>query len=189
MSRISRFVVLVAAAASLVGVMSSTAGAVTWTNDGATAFTATGGQGTLTSTGVTIAFASWDLTGTAPASSTGSTYLITGTRRATGCVAAGSPCAIHCGFTMTATAIHSSFVTGSWDLTCEVYVSGTKLCHIEGASPAIYANETATLSAFTSFSYRLTGAFCPAGSDDLTHLSQLTSFKVTSPSPPTITRA
>ena len=47
MSRISRLAVLVTALASLFAVLSSTAGAATFTNSGSTAFTATGGAGTL----------------------------------------------------------------------------------------------------------------------------------------------
>ena len=51
MSKISRLVVLAIALASLFAVLSSTAGAVTFTNDGGTAFHATGSPGTLSATG------------------------------------------------------------------------------------------------------------------------------------------
>lgn len=188
MSRISRLVVLVAALASLAGVMSATAGAVTWTNDGSTSFTATGGLGTLTSTGVALVVGSWDLSGTAPASATAFTYLVSGTMRLTGCLYAGTVCDADCGLTLTATTVVQSTVSGIVDETCGLYISGTKLCHIQGSTAATYTNEIGTLTVPTSNSLRITGANCPAGSNDLAHQTRL-DFRVASASPPTITRA
>jgi hypothetical protein len=188
MSRISRFVVLGTALASLCGVMSATAGAVTWTNDGATAFTATGGVGTLSSTGVNIACGGADASGTAPASSTAATYLVSGTIGFTSCTAAGSPATIDCAYTLTATAVTQPTVSGTADVTCGLYISGTKLCHIEGAVPGTYTNETGVLTVATSSTgLRLTGGSCPVGSNDLGHLTALT-FTIPG-SKPTITRA
>jgi opacity protein-like surface antigen len=189
MSRISRLVVIVTALASLFAVMSATAGAVTWTNDGATAFTATGGQGTLTSGTVTTVCTGSDASGTAPASVSGTTYSVSGTILFTGCTAAGNPSTIECGYTLTATTLAGANATGNADFTCGVYFSGTKLCHIEGQSHAFYTNPTAgvgRLTVTTTSGLAVTGASCPvAGSAHLTPLN----FATTSANPPTITRA
>lgn len=190
MSRISRLVVLVTALTSLFGVSTSTAGAVTWTNDGVTAFTATGGVGTLTATGVTFfACVGADASGSAPASATTATYSISGTISYTGCFVAGTVSTIDCGYTLTATTVAQPLVSGSLDLTCGVYFSGTKLCHIGGNVPATYTNEVGTLHVSTApNTLRVTGANCVSGSNDLAHLTAL-DFQISSAGRPTVTRA
>lgn len=187
MSRISRLVVLATALASLCGTLSSTAGAVTWTNDGATSFTATGNPGTWSSTGVSTSCLGADVSGTAPASSTATTYLVSGTVILTSCVFAGSPSSIHCNYTWTATTVVQPIVTGNVDWTCGIYISNTKLCHLHGVDHVVYTNEAATWT-FTTSIWRTTGANCPYGSNDSLHVPHM-HFRITSANPPTITRA
>lgn len=187
MSRISRLVVLVTALASLFAAMASTAGAVTWTNHGSTSFTATGGGGVLTShSGVNINCSGSDASGDAPLSGTSATYTVSGTILFTNCLAAGSPATIECGYSLTATTFTAPVSTGNVDVTCGLYISGAKLCHIEGQTHGTYTNETATLTVTTTTGLAITGANCPAASPS-SHLTQL-DFKVSSATPPTITR-
>src|ERR1700712_4869417 len=63
MSKIMRIAVLAMSLVSLFAVMSSAAGAVTWTNTGQTPFTATAGSGTLSSTGVILDCGGGDASG------------------------------------------------------------------------------------------------------------------------------
>ena len=63
MSKIMRIAVLAMSLVSLFAVMSSAAGAVTWTNTGQTSFTATTGAGTLGSTGTSLNCATASATG------------------------------------------------------------------------------------------------------------------------------
>jgi hypothetical protein len=188
MSRISRLVVFVTALASLFGVMSSTAGAVTWTNHGGTHFTATGGQGTLTSTGVIIQCTGADATGFAPMHGAVDPFVVSGSITFTGCLAAGSPATIDCSYALTARAVVQPIVTGDADFTCGVSISGTKLCHIEGSAHAQYTNEIGTLQTTTSTSLRVTGASCPVGSNDIGHLTPLDFHIPVVADRPTITR-
>lgn len=190
MSRISRLVVLVTALASLLGLVASTAGAVTWRNDASTSFTATGGQGTLTSAGVGIICSNGDASGNAPADFTGNTYSVPGTILFTGCTIAGSAASIECGYTLTATTLVGSIVTGNADFTCGLYTGVTKLCHIAGVAHAQYTNPhpapPGTLVVTATSGLTVSGASCPAaGSGTLTQLD----FRTTSATPPTITRA
>lgn len=194
MSRISRFVVLVTALVSLFAVFSSTAGAVTWTNDGSTNFTATGGIGTLSVTGtggsvIINCSAAGTATGDAPRHSAANTYTAAGTIIFGTCFAAGSPATIDCGYTLTATTLVGTIVTGNADFTCGLYISGTKLCHIEGTAHAQYVNPhpgpNGTFAVTASDKVTSTGASCPAVGEG--HLTPL-SFQTTSASPPTITR-
>jgi hypothetical protein len=188
MSRISRFAVLVTALASLCGVLASAAGAVTWTNDGSVNFTATGGATTLSVTSSAFACTGSDGAGTAPASATTATYLISGTMTYTGCGFAGQIFTVDCGFAFTATTVVQPIVTGDLDMTCGFYMSNTKLCHLEGGAHAQYTNETGTLTVTTSTSMRFTGVSCPFGPNDLVHRTVL-DFRVSSATPPTVTRA
>lgn len=188
MSRISRLVVIVTALTSLYAALSPTAGAVTWTNDGSTVFTATGGQGTLTSGGNPISCTGGDASGSAPASSTSTTYSISGTILFTGCTTAGIPSTIECNYVLTATTLVSSIVTGNVDSTCALYVSSTKLCHIFVFAHGQYRNHPVpgTLVMTTTDLAGVTGVNCPVAGGG--HRTQL-DFQTTSAAPPTITRA
>jgi hypothetical protein len=171
MSKMMRLIVLLT---SLVAATSPTAGAVTWHNAGDTAFTATGGSFTYSVTGVQFRCSSSDVTGSAPASSTALTYVMTGTLTTTGCTSSGVPNALHCNYAFTTTTAPVNHVSsGTFDLTCGIFdASGTKICHIEGQTPVTYRNpETGLAAQFvltTSTSLRTTnGAIgCPLGSGE-----------------------
>jgi hypothetical protein len=190
MSKIARFAVLVASLMSLFAVMSSTAGAVTWHNSGSTAFTATAGAGTLSSTGASLGCVSATGTGTAPTLTVGNVYSVSGTATFNTCTLSGIATGVDCGYTLTGSSQTSGVTSGSVDVTCGVYQFGTKLCHIAGSTAGTYTNSTSTLTIAASSTLTTTNGptgTCPLGNGDkgsLTHLS----FKVTSASPPVITR-
>ena len=177
MSKIMRVVVMVTALMSLFGVMSATAGAVTWHNTGNTAFTATGGAGTLSSTGVSLVCTSSDATGTAPASVVGATYTSTGTATFTGCRLAGLAAAVSCNYSLTGTAFSAGVTSGTVDATCSVSQAGVAVCHIAGTTPGSYTNPgTAgrlTLSASSSLrTFNPASGTCPLGNGDTASLTQ-----------------
>jgi hypothetical protein len=142
MSRITRFAVLVTALASLSGVVSATAGAVTWHNTGNSAFTATGGPGTL-SVGANnlVCFAS-SARATAPSGSLLTSYSMGGTITFSPCTLAGQSTYVHCDFTFTASAFASGVTTGVADADCVAHLTANDfaLCDIVGTTPAAYAN-------------------------------------------------
>jgi hypothetical protein len=146
MSKFSRIVVLVTALASLFAVMSSTAGATTFTNTGGTSFHATGGAGTLTATrhpGVgsnfTCLASTW--TGTLPA---GVFTSVTGTATYTPCsLGGGNPAHVACTYTLTPTVwtnATQAITNGLAAVTCTMSIGGIPLCHIEGSTPGHYFN-------------------------------------------------
>src|SRR3982751_1380735 len=102
MSRIARFAVLVAALMSLLGVMSSTVGAVTWSNDGDTAFTANGGAGTLTSTSQPWVCSGSDVRGVTTHGVGVNAPIFHATIGFTGCSLSGQTTGFECGVTLTA---------------------------------------------------------------------------------------
>jgi hypothetical protein len=193
MSKIMRMCVLVASLMSLFAVMSSTAGAVTWSNDGGTAFTATSGPGTLSGGGSSLACASGDATGTAATGPfVGATWTAaSGTVRFTTCNIGGIPHNVHCRYTLTATGQSVPSVTnGNVDVTCDVNLVANKICHIEGSVPGHYVNPPSPRVIITHAASGLTptdvsGDSCPL-SPPVT-LTTLT-FNLTSGSPPIITR-
>lgn len=146
MSRFSRVVVLITALTSLVAVLSSSAGAVTWTNTGGTGFHATGTPGTL-SIGVnklTCSGSTW--TGTAPMSSTTST-IATGTAVFSPCSLAGQNTFVHCAYTLTGSLFTSGVTFGATDVTCDARLTAApanSLCHIGGSTPSTYTNPAGT---------------------------------------------
>jgi len=143
MSRIARFAVLVTALASLMGVVSATAGAVTWHNTGNTAFTAAGGPGTLSVGANNLACTASSATGTAPSGSVvGATYSVPGTITFSPCTLAGQNTYVHCGFTLTGTAFAAGVTTGTADVNCvaRLTASNTALCNITGTTPGAYTN-------------------------------------------------
>jgi hypothetical protein len=150
MSRFARFAVLVAALTSLFAIMSSSAGAVTWTNEGATAVHATGlggalhvGVNTLSCTGATA-------TGTAPMHGLNA-YSVTGHVVFTPCSLVGQNTFVSCNYTLTAqthTGGTLGGVTGGIaDVTCDARLESGSigLCHISGSTTGSYINpSTAT---------------------------------------------
>jgi hypothetical protein len=200
MSRIARFAMMVAALTSLFAMMSSTAGAVTWHNTGDQHFSATGGAGTLSSTAVTLGCTGSDATGTVPASPfVGQTLAVSGTILFTGCTISGSATSVECGYTLTGTTQPTANITtGTADVTCGVYLTGTKICHIEGNVHGHYINASGTtpgvLTVTPSSNLTLTNGAagtCPLGNGDkgsLTHLSFNVEPDAAAPFGPILTR-
>ncbi|WP_445148328.1 hypothetical protein [Baekduia sp. Peel2402] len=143
MSRIARFAVLVTALASLMGVVSATAGAVTWHNTGNTAFTATGGPGTLSVGANNLACTGSSATGTAAGGSVvGATYNVPGTITFSPCTLAGQSTYVHCGFTLTGASFSGGVTSGVADVNCvaRLVAGNTALCNITGTTPGSYSN-------------------------------------------------
>jgi hypothetical protein len=193
MSKIMRLCVLGVSLMSLFGVMSSAAGAVTWSNDGGHAFTATAGPHTLSGNGLSLSCSGGTATGTmSPSPFVGAIWdAATGAVAFSGCTVAGVATTIDCSFTLTATGQSTPAVTnGLLDLTCNYSQSGTKICHIEGSTAVHYINHPdPRLTVTTSNTLKTTNAVgnCPLGNGGTTHLSEF-AFTMTSANPPTITR-
>jgi hypothetical protein len=185
MGRFLRIAVPLVALLSMLAAFSSSAGAVTWHNTGDSHFLATGGAGTLASTGATLGCVGSDGTGTAPsASSVGATLIVSGTFAFTGCTLSGQSIGFECGYTFTGTswvAGTPAVTSGNFDLTCGWYLSGTKVCHIEGSIPAHYTNPNGATSGklvtTTSTNVFVTNgpvSSCLLGNGDAVHLTALT---------------
>jgi hypothetical protein len=201
MSRIAHIAVFIAALTSLFAVMSSTAGAVTWTNEGATALHATAGHGVLHVVNNALTCQGGTASGTAPAHSAASTYTVTGTATFNPCTIAGQSTFIHCNYSLTGTAFAGATLggvtAGNLDVTCEARLSaGTqlKLCHIWGSTPISYTNPTVaggtgrlTLTQSSTLNVSNGGATsCPLGTGNAT-LTE-TGFTTTVGSTPILTR-
>jgi hypothetical protein len=180
MSRIARFAVLVTALASLLGIMSSAASAVTWHNTGSTSFTATGGPGTLSRGSVSLACTGSSATGTAPGGSTVATnYTVSGTITFSPCTLSGQNTYVHCTYTLTGTAFAAGVTAGSAGVTCvaRLTATNTALCHIEGSTPGSYTNPSGatagkvTINASNTLTVTNSSSPCPlgTGSGALTH--------------------
>jgi hypothetical protein len=196
MYSIARLAVLVAALASLLAVMSSSAGALTWTNLGSTTLHATGTGGKLHVGNNTLTCTAATATGTAPADLTGPIYAVTGTALFTPCTLAGQPALVNCSYTLTA-AGHSGggfdgLTTGNADVICDAALeaaAANKLCHITGLTPGSYRNPsfaggTGTLTLSTNSTLDTTngsGGNCPlgTGTSTLTHQSLTTTAAAT----------
>ncbi|WP_445149518.1 hypothetical protein [Baekduia sp. Peel2402] len=198
MSRIARFVVLATALTSLFTVVSSTAGAVTWTNTGSTTFHATGGPGTLSVGANNFTCSASTATGTAAADSTGTVYRMPGTITFSPCLLAGQATFAHCGFTLTGSAWSAgapAVTTGSVDITCDIRLTNspaTKLCHVEGTTPFSYINpQGATAGRITlttgSSGLVVDGDSCLLGNGGA-HLSEQTIPVTSAAGSPVITR-
>jgi hypothetical protein len=196
MSKLSRLAVLVVGLMSLFGVLSSSAGAVTWDNSGSTAFTATSGAGTLSATGASLSCSGATASGTAPDSTVGVIYSVSGTATFDGCRLSNIVTTVDCGYTLTGAtqdgAGMGSTITGTVDVTCDIAQFNTKLCHIEGSLPGSYVNNTPGVLNIGTNASGLTltngpAGSCPLGNGDTGHLTALT-FVVTSAGSPTITR-
>lgn len=171
MSKFSRVVVLVTALASLFAVTSSTAGAVTWTNSGGTAFHATGGPSSL-SVGVnSLACGGATATGTAPMSSSTST-IATGTMTLSPCTLVGQNMFWHCNYTLTGSTFLAGVTSGAVDLTCDERLTAApanSVCHLSGSNPVTYINPSGatpgriTFSASTTLTITNGNVACPLG--------------------------
>ncbi len=194
MSRITRLAVLVVGLMSLFGIMSATAGAVTWHNTGSTNFTATTGPGTLSSTSAALNCTGGTGTGDAPTGTTiAPQYLVRGTVTFSGCSLSGISTGVDCAYTLTGTTQPvATQVTGDADVTCRVYQFNAQVCHIDGSVHGIYtyAAGLGTLTITTGgnlITRNPASGSCPLGNGDRAHLSELT-FRTTSANPPHITR-
>jgi len=106
---------------------------------------------------------------------------VSGTVTFSGCTLSGQAVAVDCGYTLTGTTQPVTGLTsGNADVTCGVFLAGTKLCHIGGAVPGHYANPvgatagklTVTTSSTLTTSNGPVGS-CPLGNGDKAHLTQL----------------
>jgi hypothetical protein len=203
MSKIARLAVLVTALASLFAVLASTASAVTWHNSGDTHFVATGGAGTLSSTGTSLGCTGADVTGTVTGNALGgmqqigATLSVDATAVFTGCAFSGTTLGVECGLTFTGVVQPTSSVTtGFTDLTCGWYLGGAKVCHVEGTIHSEYTNPSGTtpgkLTLTTSSPTVTNGSSgsCFFGNGDVAHLTHLAFNVVDTVQPlgPVITR-
>jgi hypothetical protein len=191
MTRSTRLVVLAIGLVSLLGILSSSAGAVTWHNTGATAFTATAGPGTLTGTGAPLQCTGATTADTVPALTVGTVLTISGTATFTGCTL-GTTATVSCKKKWTF--FNSGPLSVGVDVSCDIYQFGTKICGVAGSVSGIYTNPTGAtpgkLALNTGGSLTLsngTSGTCPLGPGEASHLSALT-FNVSSGSSPIITR-
>src|SRR6185312_4602675 len=134
---------LVTALTSLFAVLSSTAGAVTFTNFGSTAFTATGGPGTLAITGASgtnnLACSGSSATGAVPS---GVFTAVTGSVNFSPCTVLGH-LKVTCSYSLTPVSFASPVTTGVADVNCLVTLAtspNTPLCNITGTTPGQYTN-------------------------------------------------
>jgi hypothetical protein len=141
MSRIARIAVLVTALASLFAVLSSTAGAVTFTNSGSTAFTATGGPFSLSvnSGANSLACTASSATGTV---ASGAFTAILGSLHYSPCTFIGQSATLGCTYTLTPISFTSGVVQSAVDVHCiyRLVASGSALCNVTGSTPATYVN-------------------------------------------------
>jgi hypothetical protein len=193
MSRLMRLAVLVLGLVSLSGMVSSSAGAVTWDNSGATAFTATAGSSTLSSTSANLSCTSATSTATALNNVVGLTYAVTGAATYNGCTLSGIATTFHCGFTFTFTAQFGTGmgaqITGGVDMDCSISQFTVPICRAAGSLVGLFKNLTPAVKNFVG-GLRVTNAAsgtCPLGNGDAAQVSS-TTFTVTSASSPTITR-
>ncbi|WP_445148309.1 hypothetical protein [Baekduia sp. Peel2402] len=135
-----RLAVLTVGLLSLFAVASTAASAVTWHNSGDTAFTATAGAPSFSSTGTSLSCTSATLSGTAPATTVGLLYTMSATGSYNGCSIAGTSMSVECSYKFTGTAQHGNTTTGSTDVTCGFYSFNSKLCHVAGARPSTYVS-------------------------------------------------
>jgi hypothetical protein len=188
MSKITRITVLAMSLMSLFAVTSSAAGAVTWTNTGQTAFTATAGTVSYSVTATALACSSADASGTTttPASGIGAA-IVSGTIKTTGCRVAIGDLPWHCTYTLTGSTFIAGVTNGNADLTCGIFLSGREACHIEGRTPANYTNGAGGSAGILALPHSSTliitdgngGGSCPVGSNERLTLAPVT-FRVTS---------
>jgi hypothetical protein len=193
-----RFIRVVVFTTALIVMTASSAGAVTWANDGATAFHSTASGGTLSVTGSSSGCAGATVTGTATAGAVGVTWAaVHGTAIMTGCTLAGVPSPTDCAYRQTAfsqvSAGPPAVFGGAVHMSCSIYMSNEKVCEIVGSVDGTYTNPTGTtggrVTGFAPGTLR-TGA-CSAGIAGSNEPATMTHRAFTSSSPafsPFITR-
>ena len=181
MSSISRVAVLTAALISALGASASSAGAVTWSSDGDTTFTASGSPSTMSITSLAgVACTGADMTGTMNASSAAAVWNAAhGTLTFTGCAIAGIATPTHCTYDLTAlSGVVSGASTVALDMTCSAYEFNTKICDIAGRLTGTYTNPSATTAgriATTTGGHLRTSAGCISGlANEPVHASPMT---------------
>jgi hypothetical protein len=136
----SRITALVIGLLAIFAGATGSASATSWHNTGGTTFTGTGVAFTMTANGVSLTCTGQSWTGTAPASSAGPTYAVTGDATFTGCRWGGTNYGWTCNYTFTGTrwtapnttngvlAIRCSFLAGctlSGTVAGVTYANGT----------------------------------------------------------------
>jgi hypothetical protein len=192
MSKIMRVVVLVTAIMSVVGAMSATAGAATWTVHGDTNFAATSGPGSLSGNGKTLSCLGGTATGAVPSMDfTGAVWTGAAHGDVTfdGCSIAGTAYAVACTYGLNATGLTAGVVAGSIDLAspngCTAKVGGVLACNIHGSNAGSYTNPSGTTNgklavAASSTSLTVTNGVgtCPLGNGTTAALTAFT-FTIT----------
>jgi hypothetical protein len=145
MSKIARLAVLVAALASLFAVMSSSAGATTFTNSGATSFHGTGTGGTLGITNGSGGVSNLTCTGTDVIGVLGSgTFnFVLGNVTFAPCLLVGLHTKVACSYTWTASTFASGVTSGKAAVDCVASLATspfTALCDITGLTNLSYTN-------------------------------------------------
>ncbi len=203
MSRTLRFIVLLSALASSLIALPGAAGAVTWHNTGDTAFTATTGSYTFSSTGASLSCSGITYNGTTgPSPFVGAVWTGITMTSTSPCTFSGVQNTVTCNYRFTGATqpAGSNTVGGFLDTTCDLNpFFGT--CHWSGSLPAQYHNPSgATPGRFTiptSNVLRLsngTSGTCALGNGDALHYSAQVAFITSAtggPSPhlgPVVTR-
>jgi hypothetical protein len=180
MSKLVRVVVLATALISALGAVASSAGAVSWDNSGDTAFTATSGAVTFSTTGAALSCTGSTTSGTVPSGSTlGVVLSFAATMSFSGCRFSNVNTSIECGQTFTLTSQPAgTVVTGAVDMTCGMYQSGSMLCELAGSLSLTYSNGVpGTFNTATGGSMIISNASfgsCPWGNGELLHFTPIT---------------
>jgi hypothetical protein len=189
MSKIMRVAVLAMSLVSLFGVLSSAAGATTWTNSSDTNFTATS-SGSILSVGAVSLNCSGPTstgTGTAAMATPGAAPVVaSGTVTFPSCRLAGQHATVDCTYGLTAASLAAGVVSGTADVTCSVYQVSREDCHVQGSTAGTYTNPAGGVRGLLGLSHSATlrvfdgsGARCPLGTNVAGTLTPL-NFQVTS---------
>jgi hypothetical protein len=195
--RVMCFVVLVVAFTAALATLASAAGATTWHNTGSTAFTATGGPGTLSIGASNLTCGGSTATGTAPGGTiAGTAFPFTGTAVFTPCtIGISGNWYVHCQYVVAGvTQPVAGQTAGAASVTCDTRFDTSPfpdVCHIRGTTPVTYVNPSGTtpgrLTLSGSTSLVVTNgstASCPIGNGTATLTEQ--ALRVTSGSPTTL---
>lgn len=197
MTKLVHLALAAAALLSVIGALSSTAGAVTWHNSGDTTFQATTGTGTLSSTGTSLTCPGTvgHATGTVAATPAGGATwaAMTGTWTWGTCVLGVSGWTVDCDYTFTAQSQSGAVTSGAFDVTCGLYLVGNKLCHLGGTITGSYTNQSPPFT-WGQLTFNTGGNLttsngpsgtCPLGSDDRVHLTEMNyALNIASGGPP-----
>jgi hypothetical protein len=186
MRRLFRITTFVIGLFAAVVAVSGSANATTWHNTGGGSFTATGTAWTLTANGVSLTCTGQSWVGTAPASSAGPTYAITGNITFTGCRLAGATMSWTCDYTFTGTSWRAPATTsGALMLRCTL---GGVNCTLSGTIVGVsYLNGLpAVLSTPANSTLSVSGSGCLFGAG----AASTTAWRITTTSanPPALTQ-